>query len=59
MGHYASNCLTKNDQLSKFKKTSNSNSQQSTQYAKDHDYQDDEYEYVFSVVQHVDSFEND
>jgi hypothetical protein len=27
MGHYASNCLTSNDQLPKFKKTSNSNSQ--------------------------------
>jgi hypothetical protein len=40
-------------------KTSNSNSQQSAQYAEDQDYQDDQYEYVFSIVQHVDSFEND
>jgi hypothetical protein len=55
MSHYASNCLTSNDQLPKFKQTS----QKSTQYAKDQDYQDDENEYVFSAVQHVHSFEND
>jgi hypothetical protein len=55
MDHYASNCLTNNDQLPKFKKTS----QQSTQYAEDQDYQDDENEYVFSAIQHVHSFEND
>ena len=59
MGHYASNCLTSNDQLPKFKKKSNSNSQQSAQYAEDQYYQDDQFEYVFSTVQHVDSFEND
>jgi hypothetical protein len=59
MGHYASNCHTRNDQLSKFKKTSNSNSQQLAQYTENQDYQDDQYEYVFSTVQHVDSFEND
>jgi hypothetical protein len=59
IGHYASNYLTSNDQFPKFKKTSNSNSQQSAQYAEDQDYQDDQYEYVFSTVQHVDSFEND
>ena len=58
MGHYASNFLTSNDQLPKFKQTSNANSQQSTQYAEDQDYQDDEYEYVFSAVHHVHSFEN-
>ena len=58
MGHYAWNCLTSNDQLPKFKQTSNSISQQSAQYAENQDYQDDEYEYVFSAVQHVDSFEN-
>jgi hypothetical protein len=59
MGHYASNCLTSNDQLPKFKQTSNSNSQQSAQYAEDQDYQDDQYEYVFTTVQQEDSFEND
>jgi hypothetical protein len=60
MGHYASNCLTNNDQLPKFKHTSNTNSQQSTQYAEDQDYQDDEYEYFFFPAgHHVDSFEND
>jgi hypothetical protein len=31
MGHYTSNCLTSNDQLPKFKQTSNSNSQQLAQ----------------------------
>jgi hypothetical protein len=45
--------------LSKFKNKSNSNSQQSTPYAEDQDYQDDRYEYVSSVVQQEDSFEND
>jgi hypothetical protein len=55
MGHYASNCLTNNDQLPKFKQMS----QQSVQYAEDQDYQDDENEYVFSAVQHEHSFEND
>jgi hypothetical protein len=59
VGHCVSNCLTRNDKLSNFKKTSNSNYQQSSQYAKDQHYQDDQYEYVFSTVQHVDSFEND
>jgi hypothetical protein len=59
MGHYASNCLTSNNQLPKFKQTSNANSQQSAQYVEDQDYQDDEYEYVFSAIQHVHSFEND
>jgi hypothetical protein len=59
MGHYASNCLTSNDQLPKFKKTSNSNSQQSTQYAEDQDYQDDQYEYVFTTVPQEYSFESD
>ena len=54
MGHYASNCLTSNYQLLNFKQTSNANSQQSAQYAEDQDYQDDEYEYVFPTVQHVD-----
>jgi hypothetical protein len=43
MGHYASNCLTSNDQLPKFKQMS----QQSVQYAEDQYYQDDENEYVF------------
>jgi hypothetical protein len=59
MGHYASNFITSNDQLPKFKETSNSNSQQSVQYAEDQDYQDDQYEYVFTIVQQEDSFEND
>jgi hypothetical protein len=72
MGHYASNCLTSNDQLPKFKQTSYSNSQPSDQYAEDQDYQDDQYEYVFIAVQQEDfvasiisqnlmrdSFEND
>jgi hypothetical protein len=59
LGHYASNCLTSNDQLQNFKKTSNLNFQQSAQYVEDQDYQDDQYEYVFSGVQHVNSFEND
>ena len=44
--------------MPKFKKISNSNSQKSTQYAEDQNYQDDQYEYVFLAVQHVDSFEN-
>ena len=55
MAHCTSNCLTSNDQFLKFKQTS----QQSAQYAEDQDYQDDEYEYVFSAVHHVHSFEND
>jgi hypothetical protein len=55
MGHYASNYLTRNDQLSKFKQTSNSNSLSSTQYEEYQYYQDDQYEYVFIAVQQVDS----
>jgi hypothetical protein len=50
MGHYALNCLTSNDQLPKFKQTSNSNSKQLAQYAEDQDYQDDQYEYGFSTI---------
>jgi hypothetical protein len=59
MGHYSSICLTSNDELQNFKQTSNLNSQQSAQYVENQDYQDDQYEYVFAVVQQEDSFEND